>query len=114
MTDNHAEATHAAPRRILELPPEHAARPPLRLRDNVWVWAGAAVIVLACAAAVLSGTEAGALTLAGWLLVCGAVRLVLPEPGPAGLAIRSRYLDVAAFWVLAAAIGFLAVATPMI
>lgn len=83
-------------------------------RHNRWVWFNATVIAVACLVAVVSGPDIGAFILAGLLLLCGAIRLVSPAPGPAGLTIRSRYLDVAMFWVSSALIGFLALTAPLI
>ncbi|MGO1318212.1 MAG: DUF3017 domain-containing protein [Cellulomonadaceae bacterium] len=95
-------------------PPEHAARQHLGLRENAWVWAGAGAVAAATIIAWACGAGPGALVLAGWLVVCGAVRATGRRPGPAGIAVRSRNVDVATYWALAAAVGFLALTAPMI
>ena len=82
-------------------------------RHNRWVWSGAVAIVGACVVAVVMGVAWGALALAGLMAVCGLARLVIRGPGPAGITIRSRTLDVAMFWSVGAAIAFLALTAPV-
>lgn len=83
-------------------------------RHNRWVWFNAGMIVLGGAIALIFGADWGAFWLAGLLVIAGAVRLVTPGPGLAGLTVRSRYLDSAMFWAAAAALTFLAATAPLI
>ena len=100
--------THA-----LEAEPAPSPAVQVTARHNRWVWSGAIAIAGTCVVAVVVGVAAGALLLAALFAVCGLARLVLPGPGPAGITIRSRTLDVAMFWTLAASITFLALTAPL-
>jgi len=69
-----------------------------------WMLAAIVVLLLAVVAAVvLAGTRVGVLGLVAVLVVAGLCRLFLPTAWAGPLAVRSRPLDVATVWSLAAA-----------
>lgn len=86
---------------------------PVAPRRNQWVWGNAAVIALAGIVAVVIGPADGTWVLVAQLAVCGAVRLTA-RSGPPGLVLRSRTVDVATMWTVAAALGLLAATAPTI
>ncbi|GED09007.1 DUF3017 domain-containing protein [Cellulosimicrobium cellulans] len=95
--------------------PDDEARPPVpeppaslapSRQPAMWlVLAGVAVSTLV---AVLVGARAGCLTLAGLLAVAGVCRAAIPGPGPVGITVRSRGLDVFFFLAPAVVMAFLA------
>ncbi len=87
-------------------------RPAGATRRNGSLWLVAAGIVAAVAAGVLSDARVGAYVLAGVLATSAVVRGVLPEPGPAALGVRRRWIDVAVLSLLAVALVVLAAIVP--
>lgn len=87
------------------VPEPPASLAPSRQPAMWLVLAGVAVSTLV---AVLVGARAGCFTLAGLLAVAGVCRAVLPGPGPVGITVRSRGLDVLFFLAPAAVMAFLA------
>ncbi|MFF2268919.1 DUF3017 domain-containing protein [Cellulosimicrobium cellulans] len=95
--------------------PDGEARPPVpeppaslapSRQPAMWlVLAGVAVSTLV---AVLVGARAGCFTLAGLLAVAGVCRAAIPGPGPVGITVRSRGLDVFFFLAPAVVMAFLA------
>ena len=95
--------------------PDDEARPPVpeppaslapSRQPAMWlVLAGVAVSTLV---AVLVGARAGCFTLAGLLAVAGVCRAAVPGPGPVGITVRSRGLDVFLFLAPAVVMAFLA------
>ena len=61
------------------------------------------LLVAVVATVVVEGTRVGVLGLVAVLLLAGLCRLLLPTAWAGPLAVRSRALDVATVWSLAAA-----------
>ncbi|SDC34386.1 Protein of unknown function [Sanguibacter gelidistatuariae] len=78
------------------------------------MWTICAAVVVVAVVTLLEGARLGALGLAGVLVGAGVARLVVPGPGLVGIAIRSRGLDAAMYFSLAAAIAVLAQTAPNI
>lgn len=76
------------------------------------MWLVLAGVVLTTGVAALVGGRAGSLGLAGVLTVAGLCRATFPGPGPVGITVRSRGLDVFFFLAPAAVIAFLALTIP--
>lgn len=87
---------------------------PAATRRNTAMWTVCAAIIVVVAVTVAEGARIGALGLAGVLVGAGVARLVVPGPGLVGIAIRSRSLDAAMYFSLAAAIAVLAQTAPNI
>ncbi|MET3974850.1 DUF3017 domain-containing protein [Cellulosimicrobium sp. TH-20] len=90
--------------------PPPVPEPPASLAPSrqpaMWlVLAGVAVSTLV---SVLAGARAGCFALAGLLAVAGVCRAAIPGPGPVGITVRSRGLDVFFFLAPAAVMAFLA------
>ena len=69
-----------------------------------WMLAAIVVLLIGVVAAVMfAGTRIGVLGLVAVLVLAGLCRLVLPTGRAGPLAVRSRALDVATVWSLAAA-----------
>jgi hypothetical protein len=68
-------------------------------------------ILLAVVLGLTVSAQIGALTIAGTLAVAGAWRATSPS-GPAGLAIRSRGIDVFLCWSAATGLSVLALTAP--
>lgn len=96
------------------LDPRAIARASLQASRNASLWWTAAGVVLACAVALVVGTDAGAYTLAGVLAACAVVRGVRPSPGPVALSVRSKTIDVAVLGVLATLLAVLAALLPSV
>ena len=76
------------------------------------MWLVVAGVALSTLVTLLVGARAGFLTLAGVLVVAGLSRAVLPGPGPVGITVRSRGLDVFFFLAPAVVIVFLTLSVP--
>lgn len=76
------------------------------------MWLVVAGVALSTLVTLLVGARAGFLTLSGVLVVAGLCRAVLPGPGPAGITVRSRGLDVFFFLAPAVVIVFLTLSVP--
>ncbi|RPF22739.1 DUF3017 domain-containing protein [Myceligenerans xiligouense] len=87
---------------------EHPSR-----RHTRAVWWLLAGVVLSLLLGLVVGGRAGSLGIAVTLAVAGTFRAVLRGPGPAGLAIRTRSLDVVMYMTVAVLIGVLAVVAPI-
>jgi hypothetical protein len=96
-----------APREELPLDPRAIARASLLAGRNPSLWWIAGGVAIAAAVAVIVGTPAGALVLAGLLAVGAVVRAAAPDPGPAALSVRTRALDVLILFGLAFALALL-------
>ncbi|MBT0994422.1 DUF3017 domain-containing protein [Cellulomonas sp. DKR-3] len=96
------------------LDPRAIARASLQASRNASLWWTATGVVLACAVALVVGTDAGAFTLAGVLAACAVVRGVRPSPGPVALSVRSKTIDVAVLGFLAALLAVLAALLPSV
>ncbi|WP_265520739.1 DUF3017 domain-containing protein [Oerskovia flava] len=83
-------------------------------RRNLAIWLVLAGVLASLAVAVLVGGREGTLALASLLVAAGLLRALLPGPGPVGLTVRSRGVDVFFFWSLGAMIASLAVVAPAI
>jgi hypothetical protein len=94
------------------LDPRAIARASLDAARNVSLWFTSSGIVLATVVAVVVGTRAGALVLAGVVLVGAVVRAVLPSPGPVALTVRAKALDVAVLTLLGGGLTVLAQLLP--
>lgn len=110
----HVPAAHVSPAHggSAHVAPAHAApgRPVPPRAPAMWlVMAGIGVSTLL---AVLVGARVASLALAGVLVAAGVARLALPGPGPVGITIRSRGLDVFFFWSAGTAIAVLALTVP--
>lgn len=77
------------------------------------MWVVLVVLVLIMGATVGWGVRVGAWLLFALLFTVGLVRIVAPEPGPKGLAVRGRAFDVATVWSLAVAVLYLGLTLPM-
>jgi hypothetical protein len=77
------------------LDPRAIARRSLQASRNASLWWTSAGVVVATVVALVVGTQAGALTLAGVTAVCAVLRAVLPSPGPVAIGVRSKLVDVA-------------------
>lgn len=97
--------------RPAEEDPLDADHPSRRSTRAVW-WLLAGV-VLSLLLGLVVGGRAGSLGIAVTLAVAGTFRAVLRGPGPAGLAIRTRSLDVVMYMTAAVMIGVLAVVAPI-
>lgn len=92
--------------------PRHAPKVPVRRETAMWlVCAG---VVLVVAVALVLGAREGGLALAVLLLAGSVARAVIPGPGPIGITVRSRGVDVAMFASLGLMIGILAQTAPNI
>ncbi|MBE1874763.1 DUF3017 domain-containing protein [Myceligenerans pegani] len=87
---------------------EHPSR-----RKNRAVWWLLGGVVLSLLLGLVVGGRAGSLGIAVTLAVAGTFRAVLRGPGPVGLAIRTRSLDVMMYMSAAVMIGVLAVVAPI-
>ncbi|GAA1851328.1 DUF3017 domain-containing protein [Myceligenerans crystallogenes] len=87
---------------------EHPSR--RSLRAVWWLCGGVGISLLL---GLLIGGRAGTLGIAATLAVAGTFRAVLRGPAPAGLAVRTRGLDVVMYMALAVMIGVLAVVAPI-
>lgn len=76
----------------------------------MWLVCVGVIVVVAIALAL--GAREAALALAGLLLTGSVARAVIPGPGPIGITIRSRGVDVAMFATLGLMIGILAQTAP--
>ena len=94
------------------LDPRAIARASLDAARNVSLWFTSSGIVLATVVALVVGTRAGALVLAGVVLVGAVVRAVLPSPGPVALTVRAKALDVAVLTLLGGGLTVLAQLLP--
>ncbi|MBL0884739.1 DUF3017 domain-containing protein [Myceligenerans indicum] len=97
--------------RAAEEDPLDAEHPSRRNTRAVW-WLLAGVLASLLLGLVIGG-RAGSLGIAVTLAVAGTFRAVLRGPGPAGLAIRTRSLDVVMYMTAAVLIGVLAVVAPI-
>ena len=78
--------------------PTRSARP-----GPLWIAAAAGTLVC-LAVMVLGDVRTGGYALGALLLVCGLVRVGLPDDTPLGLAVRSRFVDLAIYLSLAISI----------
>ena len=78
------------------------------------MWLVCAGVLAVVAIALMLGAREGALALAVLLLTGRLARAVIPGPGPIGITIRSRGVDVAMFATLGLMIGILAQTAPNI
>ena len=103
-----------APTTAEELPldPRAIARASLAAGRNSSLWWVTVGVAVAITVAVLVGTAAGSLTLAGLLAVGAVVRAATPPPGPAALVARGRPLDVLVLFSLAFALALLSQLIP--
>jgi hypothetical protein len=81
-------------------------------RRDASYWVVAAGVVIAVVVGLLADARVGAYALAVVLAVATAVRGMRPEPGPAALGVRSRWLDVSVLGALALALAVLAASGP--
>jgi len=72
------------------------------------MWLVLAGVAVSTLVAVLVGARAGCFTLAALLAVAGVCRAAVPGPGPVGITVRSRGLDVFFFLAPAVVMAFLA------
>lgn len=98
--DDVSEQTRAAARELVP-------------RRNLWIWVHIGVVAAVCVIGVLANVRAGSLGLAGYLALCGVMRLSLQGNVP-GLTVRSRWIDGAVYWGLASMMAVLAVTAPMV
>jgi hypothetical protein len=96
----------------LPLDPRAIARASLAAGRNSSLWWVTVGVAVAITVAVLVGTAAGSLTLAGLLAVGAVVRAATPPPGPAALVARGRSLDVLVLFSLAFALALLSQLIP--
>ena len=92
--------------------PRHAPKPPVRRETAMWLVCAGVLAVVAITLGL--GAREGALALAVLLLTGSLARAVIPGPGPIGITIRSRGVDVAMFATLGLMIGILAQTAPNI
>ncbi|GAB3160599.1 hypothetical protein GCM10027059_08960 [Myceligenerans halotolerans] len=97
--------------RPAEEDPLDAEHPSRRSTSAVWWLLGG--VVLSLLLGLVVGGRAGSLGIAVTLAVAGIFRAVLRGPGPVGLAIRTRGLDVVMYMSAAVMIGALAVVAPI-
>jgi len=90
--------------------PPRVPEPPASLAPSRQpaMWLVLAGVAVATAVTMLVGARAGCFTLAGLLAVAGLCRATIPGPGPVGITVRSRGLDVFFFLAPAVVIAFLA------
>jgi hypothetical protein len=91
--------------------PVDADHPTRRSTRAVWWLLGGVLVSLALGLVV--GGRAGSLGIAVTLAIAGIFRAVLRGPGPVGLVIRTRSLDVVMYMSAAVMIGVLAVVAPI-
>lgn len=108
--DEQAPSSAAAEHRPEEDPLD-AEHPSRRHARAIWCLAGGVAVSLLLG--LLVGGRAGAIGIAVTLAVAGTFRAVLRGPGPAGLVVRTRALDVVMYMSLAVMIGVLAVVAPI-
>ncbi|ROS79038.1 DUF3017 family protein [Cellulomonas sp. PhB143] len=96
--------------------PEPSAQPapPVRVvrTSAPAMWSVIAGVALATLLAVLLDVTVGVMTLAATLVAAGLARAVLPEPGPEGITVRTRTVDVVLHLSAAAVLVFLAIIAP--
>lgn len=97
--------------RPAEEDPLDAEHPSRRSTRAVWWLLGG--VLLSLLLGLLVGGRAGSLGIAVTLAIAGTFRAVLRGPAPAGLAIRTRGLDVLMYMTAAVMIGVLAVVAPI-
>lgn len=78
------------------------------------MWVVVVALVVVAVVTVLQGAQVGAVGLAGVLVGAGVARLVVPEPGLVGIVVRSRGLDAAMYFGLAAVVFILSQTAPNI
>jgi hypothetical protein len=106
-------ASPAEPRPAQQvLDPRAIARASLEAGRNASLWWTSAGVVVAMLVALVVGTRAGAYTLAAVLAACAVVRGVLPHPGPVGISVRAKAIDLTVLGVLAVSIAVLAQLLP--
>lgn len=81
-------------------------------RSNLAIWLVLAAVAASVLLGVLVDSRAGVLGVSVTLAACGVARAVVSGPGPVGIVIRGRVLDVVMFAGLAAAIFVLGVSAP--
>jgi hypothetical protein len=81
-------------------------------RSNLAIWLVLMGVVVSVLLGILVGSRAGVLGVSATLAVCGVARAVVSGPGPVGIVIRGRVLDVVMFAGLATAIFVLGVSAP--
>ncbi|WP_460749435.1 DUF3017 domain-containing protein [Myceligenerans cantabricum] len=97
--------------RLAQEDPLDAEHPSRRRTRAVWWLLGG--VALSLLLGLVVGGRAGSLGIAVTLAVAGTFRAVLRGPGPAGLAVRTRSLDVVMYMTTAVLIGVLAVVAPI-
>ncbi|PFG33886.1 DUF3017 domain-containing protein [Sanguibacter antarcticus] len=92
--------------------PRHAPKPVVRRETAMWVvCVGVVGVVLV---ALVFGARESALALAALLVGGSVARAVIPGPGPIGITVRSRAVDVFMFAALGLMIAVLAQTAPNI
>lgn len=86
--------------------------PAVAPRGNLAIWLVLAGIVACVLVGELVSARAGVLGVSGTLAACAVVRAVAGTPGPVGLVIRGRVLDVVMFAGLSGAILVLGLTAP--
>ena len=81
-------------------------------RRDASYWVVAAGITVAVVVGLVADARVGAYVLAGVLAAAAAVRGMRPEPGPAAIGVRRRWLDVSLLGALAVALTVLAAIVP--
>ena len=107
-----APSTGPIPIEQAPLDPRAIARASLDAARNVSLWWTSSGIAVAVVVALVVGTHAGALVLAGATLAGALVRAVLPSPGPVALSVRAKAIDVAVLVLLGGGIAVLAQVLP--
>ncbi|MBI9114157.1 DUF3017 domain-containing protein [Sanguibacter suaedae] len=93
-------------------PPTGAASAPQRRSTAMWIVMVALLASLAVTFDV--GARAGAMSISALLVAAAVTRGLVPGPGPIGITVRSRGVDVLMFVGLAAVIAALAQTAPNI
>ncbi len=81
-------------------------------RRDASYWVVAAGIAVAVVVGLVADARVAAYVLAGVLAAAAGIRAVRPEPGPAAIGVRRRWLDVSVLGALAVALAVLAAIVP--
>ncbi len=81
-------------------------------RRDASLWVVSAALLACVVVGLVVGTRAGAWALAGVMAACAVARALLPEPPPAAIGVRRRWLDVAVQGGLAILLAALATVLP--
>ena len=114
MVDNGTQVSASQGADGLPTPPTSPRPRPPAARRNTAMWTIVVSLVIVAVLTLWQGAQVGAFGVATVLAGAGVTRLVVPDPGLVGIVVRSRTLDTAMYFGLAAAVALLAQTAPNI